>query len=68
MKLPSHIVIKNNNWFFNEKTQRYIHKDKIENFLEKYWSFRKNLSESYVSKVNYKKNIKSANRRWNNEK
>lgn len=64
MNLPSHIIQVNDNWFKNTKTNKFIHKDNIEVFLEKYWSFRSSISESYTKKINEK----IAKRRWNNEK
>jgi hypothetical protein len=64
MNLPDHIVKKSDNWFLNTKSGKFIHVNNIEAFCNRYWANRKGTKKAAVS---YKKNVKMANRRWNDE-
>jgi hypothetical protein len=61
MVLPSHISKAGDNWFFNEKTKKYIHVDKIEAFCDTYWKYRKDTKK--VKSKNFYEN-KLAENRW----
>jgi len=64
LKLPDHIIKKSETWYFNAKTQKWLHRDRIEGFLKTYWA---NKTTSKKPKVSYKTNLKAAKRRWDNE-
>jgi hypothetical protein len=64
LDLPNHIEQKSEKWFFNTKTGKFIHADHINEFLERYWKNRRPAKKAAIS---YKKNVKLAKRRWENE-
>lgn len=63
-ELPSHIVKVSDKWYKNEKTGKFIHSDKIEVWLETYWSFRSTATEISNSKRKYNANLKASKKRW----
>lgn len=64
MELPDHIVQKSPKWYLNTKSGKWIHSDFIETWANNYWRNRKGTKKVAI---NYKKNIKQAFRRWNDE-
>lgn len=64
LDLPDHVHQVNENWYNNEKTKKFIHKDNIDKFLEKYWEYRTSTTKAYSQKINEK----IAKKRWNNER
>ena len=63
-ELPEHIKQTNGNWFYNEKTKKYIHKDKIDGFLERYWHWRKEAGKAVGVKKKIFRENKLAENRW----
>lgn len=61
MNLPEHISQVNDTWYFNAKTKKYIHKEKIEGFLETYWRYRQG-TKSVTAKRKYENKL--AENRW----
>jgi len=49
--LPDHIIRKSETWFYNSKTAKYIHKDKIDDFLERYWEWKDKNNKAYKDKA-----------------
>ena len=71
MLLPDHIIKKSDTWYFNTKTAKYIHKDKIEGFCERYWEWKNKHSKSVKDKNaisnqkrKYAAELKNAENRW----
>lgn len=62
--LPSHVIKVSEKWYRNTQKDKYIHADKINDWLENYWSFRSVISSGVNAKKKYNKNIKAAKKRW----
>jgi len=62
MNLPDHIIKKNDKWYLNTKTSKYISADYIETWLENYWKYHS--SDNVKPRLSYEKNIKLAKKRW----
>ena len=63
-QLPNHIEQVSPKWYKNTKTGKFIHAEKIDDWLDTYWSFRNLVSDAVNAKKKYNKNIKSAKKRW----
>jgi len=72
MILPNHIEKKSEVWYYNTKTGKYLHKDFIEDFCNKYWEQQDRIAEQINNKSNealiekkfFFKEMKNARKRW----
>lgn len=71
-KLPPHIKKVSDKWYSNTKTNKWIHKDHIQEFCNRYWLATERVksnkfdkpNEAYIEKRMYYKEMKQARNRW----
>jgi hypothetical protein len=66
-KLPPHIEQVSEKWYKNLKKEgkgQFIHADKIDDWLERYWSFRPTQIKIGNATMRNKNNISAAKKRW----
>lgn len=68
MNLPKHIIKKSDKWYFNTKTNKYIHCDNIASVCDKYWEVKNKIEDKYnerkVESLMFHKEMKQARKRW----
>lgn len=67
MELPPFIIQKSEKWFYNTKSKRYIHTDNLEKALKRHKALKTGNKAIIKQKVAYRKNVRDAKRRWENE-
>lgn len=65
--LPGHIIQVSEKWYKNTTNGKFIHKNNIEVYLNQAAAVKTKKREAKNASVKYKKNIKAAFRRWNDD-
>lgn len=62
--LPDHVVKISDKWYKNNKTQKFIHADKIQAFCDRFWEVADQIRLNGYAKGQNNHNIKQAKKRW----